>query len=549
MNGWRPHQVAVALTSLAVGLGAMSGMRAGPLSATDQRSDGELPPADVRPVSQRTVDAASLGLGGPAKVTGTPESTSRPPVSRGATPWLPDGGVEATMTGGNTIGADVRETAPRSDGFLHIDTPRLVKRLKDLGVNTYVYGIWDSPTDWDDLRLEFLPAADRAHIDVWVYLVPPTECSDSADRLRAGRCSRPFKLDFIAWAREISALSSRYQNLSAWAIDDFSIPGNAALFTPEYVQTFTQLAKQTNPDLGFYLTTYFSAASNPAFLDKYAPYLDGIIYPFLDDPNWNNHRASTADDRIRDLLALTKPRALGLVFMAYANRYLAAMLPPTAGYVDEALSLAEPMVRSGDLDGIIAYGTPLDGDGQHDLRRGGMWGDGRLSLHLPAWSPTHAGEAAVATQVVSVDPDAPRYELSFWETDGQDGGPAPYHAKQVLLDGQVIWERDATDQLPGVWVNGHDWQGRIDVTDILRGKTSAELTVRLLEKNGVSYFPVDVAFDHFQSLGFEIANPDFEQSGGWKVSGVANLNAVIHLYHEDESSRIFETVRRHFRPE
>lgn len=38
----------------------------------------------------------------------------------------------------------------------------------------------------------------------------------------------------------------------------------------------------------------------------------------------------------------------------------------------------------------------------------------------------------------------------------------------------------------------HDSQGRIDVTDILKGTTKAEVTVRLLEKNGVSYFPYEL---------------------------------------------------------
>ncbi|TDO44468.1 hypothetical protein EV651_13411 [Kribbella sp. VKM Ac-2571] len=120
-----------------------------------------------------------------------------------------------------------------------------------------------------------------------------------------------------------------------------------------------------------------------------------------------------------------------------------------------------------------------------------MWGDGRLSLHLPAWSPKHAGGAAAATQIVTADPNAPRYELSFRETDGQDGGAAPHHAKQVLLDGRVVWERDATDQLPSVWVNPR-LAGAHRRDDILKGTTKAEVTVRLLEKNGVSYFPYEL---------------------------------------------------------
>lgn len=67
---------------------------------------------------------------------------------------------------------ELREPRPRKDGVRHVDTPRLIQKLKELGVTHYFYLIWHAPTDWDDLRHEFLPAARQAGIDVWVYLVP-----------------------------------------------------------------------------------------------------------------------------------------------------------------------------------------------------------------------------------------------------------------------------------------------------------------------------------------------------------------------------------------
>ena len=55
-----------------------------------------------------------------------------------------------------------------------VDTDAMVKRLKELGVTTYYWLIWHAATDWDDLKV-FLPKASQAGIEVWVYLVPPSE--------------------------------------------------------------------------------------------------------------------------------------------------------------------------------------------------------------------------------------------------------------------------------------------------------------------------------------------------------------------------------------
>src|SRR3954470_23136366 len=57
----------------------------------------------------------------------------------------------------------------RPDG--HIDTPAMIEALKAMSANTYFYLIWHAPTDWDDLP-EFAAAAEKAEIDVWVYLIP-----------------------------------------------------------------------------------------------------------------------------------------------------------------------------------------------------------------------------------------------------------------------------------------------------------------------------------------------------------------------------------------
>ena len=106
-------------------------------------------------------------------------------ASEGFLRSIPAGGIRSALTGGNTIGGSIREPEPRADGYRHLDTPAMIEKLKELNLNHYFYGVWDSPTDWDDLKSEFLPAAAEAGIQVWPYLVPPSETD------LEGRASRP----------------------------------------------------------------------------------------------------------------------------------------------------------------------------------------------------------------------------------------------------------------------------------------------------------------------------------------------------------------------
>ncbi|WP_328991752.1 hypothetical protein OG394_36130 [Kribbella sp. NBC_01245] len=171
-----------------------------------------------------------LGQQLPAAVPAVPEAPAHveqvnPDVKTRKKGIIPPGGITSSKTGGNTIDSELREETPRADGWRHYDSRKLVERLKAMNVNTYLFGIWEAPTDWDDLRKEFAPLAKAAGIDVWVDLVPPSECQ--ADRPEGpyleGYCSRPYKLDFIAWARNIATLSLQYPNIKAWQIDDFLV--------------------------------------------------------------------------------------------------------------------------------------------------------------------------------------------------------------------------------------------------------------------------------------------------------------------------------------
>jgi len=180
--------------------------------------------------------------------------------------------------------SEVRETTARVDGIRHVDTPRLIQKLKAGSITTYAYLVWHQKTDWDDFRLEFLPAAQVAGLNVWLYLTPPSENNPPEGYV-------PFGTNYIQWAEETAKLASNYPALSALVIDDFN--GNLALFTPGYVSNMMSAAHvyctnlmflPVNYDVSHNLTSPTRNIST-AFANSYGPYCGGVIFPYL---NWAN---------------------------------------------------------------------------------------------------------------------------------------------------------------------------------------------------------------------------------------------------------------------
>jgi hypothetical protein len=167
--------------------------------------------------------------------------------------------------------ADYNSEPRKPDG--RVDTDLLVARLTKLGVNAYYWLIWHAATDWEDLKA-FLPKAAQAGIEVWVYLVPPSESPPMYGTLY----SEPFRLDYARWAEELAKLSLRHANLTGWVIDDFY--GNHELFTPAYVKDLRDRGRRLNPRLAFLPLMYFNEI-NRAFVEQYKDSIDGVVaaYP------------------------------------------------------------------------------------------------------------------------------------------------------------------------------------------------------------------------------------------------------------------------------
>jgi hypothetical protein len=169
--------------------------------------------------------------------------------------------------------ADYDSELRRADG--RVDADAMVTRLKELGVTTYYWLIWHAPTDWDDLKL-FLPKAAQAGIEVWVYLVPPSESPPQY----GSRYSEPFRLDYARWAEEIARLSLAHPNLTAWVIDDFY--ANHAFFTPDYLRELRKRSATINPRLAFLPLMYFNEL-RADFVENYREVIDGVVVAYLRD--------------------------------------------------------------------------------------------------------------------------------------------------------------------------------------------------------------------------------------------------------------------------
>jgi len=178
--------------------------------------------------------------------------------------------------------AQLREATNRADGYDHVDTPALIQKLQSGNIKTYAFLVHSVSSDWDDFRLEFLPAAQAANLNVWLYLTPPSETSPV-----------PYTSNYVAWATAAAQLAQTYPALNGLAIDDFS--GNESYFTPAYVSNMMATAYAINTNLLFIpvnydfthngISSYATADISPAFANAYGSLCGAVIFPYL---NWTN---------------------------------------------------------------------------------------------------------------------------------------------------------------------------------------------------------------------------------------------------------------------
>lgn len=177
------------------------------------------------------------------------------------------------------------------DGEGRIDVAATIGRAAGLGVTTYQYLVYnaagyDSAADWADLPA-FLSAAASRGIDVWVYLVGPSEASTAGNPCSADNYP-PFRGSYANWFRGVGALAAAHRNLTAIGLDDLPYdsvgrPGaRCATFTPENLAWLHGLADAAaHRHLPLYATYYLQDLSGPrAVVDAFRGALDGAVLPY-----------------------------------------------------------------------------------------------------------------------------------------------------------------------------------------------------------------------------------------------------------------------------
>lgn len=450
---------------------------------------------------------------------------------------IPDDAFLSAMTGGNTVGAPIREDRPRADGFRHIDTPAMIDRLKALNVTMYTYGIWDLATDWDDLRHEFAPAAEQAGIDIMVYLVPPSECFLNEEKHLDGRCSRPYHEDYIRWGEEIGRIALEHPNVTSWGIDDFLVGQNAELFTTAYLAEVRAAMDAVKPDLKWYVTLYFGQITDE-HVAMISDSLDGIIYPYN---GYNNNTVDVTwlERRLDAALDTMSPSGLDLVLLVYSGRFLDGIIHPDERYASDVLQQAEPYLSDGRVSGVIAYGAPVDLKlAQQSWDYWAHAGDGRLSLSVSNFTPTSDGSFASASQDVVVPEEDEGRKISFYHHDQDDGGDSGYHTKQLLVDDEVVWEQETVTDPQEEWIHTE-----VDLSKALQGRTEAIITFRLLDKKGVGWWPLDWSVDDVTATGFTVRNGGFESDQDWTLDrNQPTMQPYIDIFAADRPVRIFNAI-------
>lgn len=438
---------------------------------------------------------------------------------------VPAAAAAASPTGimGSAEGA-IRESAVRSDGLRHLDTPAMIGRITALHANTYDFLV-ESPTDWTDLSTEFMPAAQEAGIRVFAYLVPPTECPSSAGHTDSCDEYTPYLKDYVAWGKAVASLSVRYPDLVGWTVDDMDY--NLSLFTAAYVKSMNAAAQAIAPNLSFYLQLYQPTITQ-SLVDSYAAGIAGVIMPFRDGAYRDTSWTGSFQSAVNTVTAILNHDSRKLVIMLYGNRLSNTDTPPDTDYVKTLTQQALADSASGQIAGVIIWNLVLNPTGApaNSATNMARTGSGALVLTVAANTATSAGQYAQASTTIRLNSGSASCTMVLHRKDNRPtSAPAGYHEREALVGGHQVWKADVT-------YDGTDWYSSspLDVTsDLTNG--SATLVLRLTELKGVSNYQVTMAFDDIVLTGCSIANPTFETDSGWTISRTGGpVLASIYQY-------------------
>lgn len=126
----------------------------------------------------------------------------------------------------------------------------------------------------------------------------------------------------------------------SFAIEDFVSGDNRDAFTTEYMWKIQGIVSSINSRLKLEAVAYYSGgAVDDGFCEKYAPYIDGVVFPRPDEPHHNVLRGSTLAQQLDAVTPCTEKHHIDANLLLYTGRY-GTFDAPEAGYVQVALSVS-----------------------------------------------------------------------------------------------------------------------------------------------------------------------------------------------------------------
>lgn len=241
-----------------------------------------------------------------------------------------------------------------------VDVNATISMLKDLGVNCYTYLIYTKSEKEFAALPEFCEKAEKEGLEVWVYIVPPSEAPINGNKPIPERRYPPFDMDYLKWAEAIAKISVEHPNLTLWMIDDFD--GNLEFFTLDYTRRIYELSKKIAPNLLFGVCVYHPNIKSFAKVG-YLPYTDAILWGYQagqNDPN-SGISAKSLSIEINDYYKICKDKVI--IPCIYFTRHSSwSKDRPTKEYLEEAIKIAYEEV------GIVwVYTTPVPKTWKYDL--------------------------------------------------------------------------------------------------------------------------------------------------------------------------------------
>jgi hypothetical protein len=224
-------------------------------------------------------------------------------------------------------------STPKADGA--VDVEELLRLVKQSNSNTYNIIVRDEASFSDMGRL--LDRAGDEGIDIWVTLIPPSGGNEQFT-------------DYTGYARRIAEMSLEYENLKAWSIDNVLI--DYAYFTPSYLKSITEAAKEVNPNLHFVPVAYYQNVVSPLFEER-SGYFDGIQFYYTHFPEPGVDESSV----LMPMLEEVNKRFDGIVILGVYATPWSEEYPTTPAYVEQLINLAKQHT-----DGVMVYTLQREGE-------------------------------------------------------------------------------------------------------------------------------------------------------------------------------------------